>query len=246
MLNKGWIKLYRKIVDKGILKDHAAWAVFTWLLLMVDRETGKRTIGRYQISDEVGIKPNTFYKILHRLEKKWGAISLTSQKVYTEVCIVNWAKYQYFKEEQSNDSQMTVKSSSNESNTKQEVRIKNKEYKLREKEKEKIPNRISLNKSQYMIILKKYPALNLAELREQVRECNFHIIMSSYNYKNPGLFFWGWLKKYIEDKKLKKQQEEYSEGMLSSLPIISEEERQRNLQKLKKIKENLKLKLAIN
>lgn len=125
MNNETWIKLYRKTNYNGIMRDLSAWAVFSWLLINVDYETGKRTMGRFQISDELGIKPNTLYKVLHRLEKKWGVIQLTSQKTYTEVLVVNWAKYQHNKSDESNASQTPVKQSSTTSNTKQERRIKN-------------------------------------------------------------------------------------------------------------------------
>lgn len=126
-MNDTWIKLYRKTNFNGIMKDTTAWAVFSWILINVDYETGKRTVGRFQIADELGIKPNTLYKVLHRLEKKWGVIKLVSQKTYTEVLVVNWAKYQHGKSDESNASQMPVKQSSTASNTKQEIRIKNKE-----------------------------------------------------------------------------------------------------------------------
>ena len=68
---EGWIKLYRKILDNGILRDPTAWQIFSWLLLKVDRETGKKNIGRFWASEELGIKSTTFYKALKRLEKKW-------------------------------------------------------------------------------------------------------------------------------------------------------------------------------
>lgn len=124
-MNNTWVKLYRKTLDNGILKDHKAWAVFTWFLLMVDKDSGKRTFGRFQLSDELGIKPNTLYKIVKRLEKKYKVIKTISKTNHTEVLIVNWDKYQHIKDVQSNDSQTPVKQEATTSNTKQELRIKN-------------------------------------------------------------------------------------------------------------------------
>lgn len=119
-----WVKLYEKSKKNGIMKDHTAWALFTWLLISVNKDTGKMSFGRFQISDELGIKPNTVYKVVQRLEKKYGVIIINRQTNYTEVQIVKWAKYQ----SSSTDSQMTVKSSSNDSNTLQDKRIKNNTY----------------------------------------------------------------------------------------------------------------------
>lgn len=129
-MNNGWVKLHRKTLDNGILKDHTAWVVFSWFLMMVDKETGKRTFGRFQLSDELGIKPNTLYKVVKRLEKKYKVIKVLSQTNYTEVLVVNWGKYQHQETAQSNDSQTTVKPASTISNTKQE--LENREYKNRE------------------------------------------------------------------------------------------------------------------
>lgn len=95
--NKGWIKLHRKVLDNGILKDQIAWVIFCWLLLRVDRKTGKTTLGRIWASKELGIKPTTFYKALKRLENIYKTVSLVTKKVtikYTEVSVLNWYKYQ--------------------------------------------------------------------------------------------------------------------------------------------------------
>ncbi len=54
-MNEGWIKLHRKILDNGILRDQNAWIVFSWLLLKVDRKTGKKIVGRFWASEELGI-----------------------------------------------------------------------------------------------------------------------------------------------------------------------------------------------
>lgn len=121
MNNETWIKLYRKTLENGIMADHKAWAAFSWILLSVGKNTGKMTFGRYQMSDELKIKPNTLYLALHRLQKKYGVIKLINQKVYTEVLVVNWGKYQQSEKGQSNDNQIAIKRQPVENNTKQEV-----------------------------------------------------------------------------------------------------------------------------
>lgn len=129
-MNNGWIKLHRKINDKGLMRDHLAYIIFSWLLINVNRD-GSRRIGRYTVCDELGINPNTYYKVIKRLEKKWNVIRIESTKLYSTVWIVNWAKYQH--EENTHDNQETnsVQSADNEKTTKQEyknTRIKNREY----------------------------------------------------------------------------------------------------------------------
>ncbi len=95
MENNGWIKLHRKVLDNGILKDQMAWTIFSWLMLKVDRTTGKKTTGRFWASTELGIKPTTFYRGLKRLEKKWKVVTLQVTGKATEISLINWNKYQH-------------------------------------------------------------------------------------------------------------------------------------------------------
>jgi hypothetical protein len=128
-MNNTWVKLYRKTVENGILKDHLAWILFSWLLMVVDKDTGKRKIGRFMVADEISISPNSYYKILNRLEKKWKVITTQRTNEYTEVCIVNWRKYQLSRDEQTmprqrTDNEQTIsrESTGNERNTIQEIK----------------------------------------------------------------------------------------------------------------------------
>ena len=91
---RGWIKLWRKTLDNEMIKDQSAWQLFSWLLLKVDKTTGKKKTGRFWVSDELGIKPSTFYKTLKRLEKKYKVVTLQVTGKSTEISIVNWHKYQ--------------------------------------------------------------------------------------------------------------------------------------------------------
>jgi hypothetical protein len=91
---RGWVRLWRKALDNEIIKDQSAWHIFTWLLLKVDRITGKKKTGRFWASDELGMKPNTFYKALKRLEKKYKVVTLQVTGKFTEISLINWHKYQ--------------------------------------------------------------------------------------------------------------------------------------------------------
>jgi hypothetical protein len=96
-MNEGWIKLFRKSKENPLMKDFTAWGIFSWILLTVDRATGRMTLGRKWASAYFSMKEPTFYKALKRLEKKYKVIALSTKKVtikFTEVEVINWFKYQ--------------------------------------------------------------------------------------------------------------------------------------------------------
>jgi len=125
-MDNTWIKLYRKTLHNGIIqKDPTAYILFSVILLSVDRETGEMETGRFQLSHLANIKPNTIYKILSRLSKKWQMVTLESNNKYTKIKVKNWAKYQQIEKPvtQSDNNKVTTKEQ--QSNTIQEIRNKN-------------------------------------------------------------------------------------------------------------------------
>lgn len=89
-----WIKLHRKILfDELWTTDHAAIHIFLTLLLSVNHEKGKRDYTRAEIAEMSGLKPNTVYKILKRLERN-KMIEVIGNNRYSTVSICNWATYQ--------------------------------------------------------------------------------------------------------------------------------------------------------
>lgn len=125
MKNNGWIKLYRQLRNHDILKDSTALQIFIWLLIIVDRKTGKYTTGRFTASEELGIKPRTFHKALtERICKKYKLVTLTSDNKKTTILLNNWELYQSIGDS-SSDNKVTTKGQ--QSDTKQEyknIRIK--------------------------------------------------------------------------------------------------------------------------
>ncbi len=75
-------------------KDSTACHVLLWLFTAVNRKTGKLKTGRLEASKELGLNNNTFYKALKRLEKKYDLVTCSSNYQYTEITLINWAKYQ--------------------------------------------------------------------------------------------------------------------------------------------------------
>jgi len=92
-MNKGWIKLHRKLLDTGIIqKDRTALAIMIALWLLVDRKTGKYDCGRFQLAIMLEMKPNTVYKALKRLEKKWEQLK-PFLKTYAQSLITDFELY---------------------------------------------------------------------------------------------------------------------------------------------------------
>lgn len=242
-MNNTWIKLYRKANDKGLMKDHLAWVLFSWLLINVDRETGSRTIGRFLVSEELGINPSTFYKVVQRLEKKWGVISVKSNNKYSTVWIVNWAKYQHRDTQEGKPTVNKVQTDGKQSNTKQE--LENRELKNIEEEEqfEKIPNNLVISRSQILAYAKEFVGITSEEIKTQRELCNRYMAMSSSDYSNPGLFFRKWLERYwkkeISLRKQKRAQEEQDQIMREQMQGFTPDQLKANLERFKKMKEGI-------
>lgn len=124
-MDKTWVKLYRKILDKGWLRnkrDHNKFLVFCWLLMFVDYKTGKCTLGRY-FCKEVGFNPSTFYSTLTQLQSR-GAINIKSNNKFSEVQIVKWEHYQGLKVEDNNKNNNKITTNQQQNNTNQEYKNK--------------------------------------------------------------------------------------------------------------------------
>lgn len=121
-MSESYIKLFRKTKNNGILKDHKAWALFTWILLSVDRRTGIYTTGRYVLSEALDINPNTIYSVLLRLAKNWKVVTLKSNNKFTEISVLNWDKYQQSISPSTQGVNNGSTSNQHQINTKQEVR----------------------------------------------------------------------------------------------------------------------------
>jgi hypothetical protein len=116
-----WIKIYRKASTHRIMRDPVAWTLFSYLLMMVDRETGSYTTGRIYLAEILGLPQSTIRNALHRLEKKYLVITTNRTTKYTEIIVSNWAKYQ-----QDNIHEDNGRTTGGQrEDTKQEERIKN-------------------------------------------------------------------------------------------------------------------------
>lgn len=108
--------------------DTTCCHILLYLFTGVDKTTGDLRLGRFSASKELNLNPNTFYKALKRLEKKYKMVTLSSNNQYTTVSLLNWAKYQPdpVSVTQSGNNQVTTKYQ--RSNTPIYTRHKTKEY----------------------------------------------------------------------------------------------------------------------
>jgi len=124
MANKGWVKYHRQILDNKLIQDHNCFILFSGLLLLVDKDTGEYDAGRYQLGLIFKMNPNTAYKALKRLEKKWKTVTLISNNQYTRIKVLKWHDYQQVGNTIGNNA---VTTGEQPDTTKQELRIENEE-----------------------------------------------------------------------------------------------------------------------
>lgn len=104
---KGWVKLYRQLLDSGIWGNPQLVVLWIWCLLKASSEKqkiivngeelllrpGQFVTGRKSASDETGIPESTIYRHLKILENM-NMLKRQANRRYTLITIVNWGKYQ--------------------------------------------------------------------------------------------------------------------------------------------------------
>ena len=107
MLEKGWIKLHRKMIRSEVWEDSMLLKVWIWCLLKCspkpyDQQVGKRIIklqagqfitGRHIASKEIGISGST-YQIKMTMLQNLKMIRITPGSNFSIVTVLNWEKYQ--------------------------------------------------------------------------------------------------------------------------------------------------------
>ena len=76
------------------MRDPNALFLFIWILVSVDRLTGKWKIGRFLLSEITGMNPNTIKGVLRRLQFRHHIITNHPTNKYTEISVSKWYKYQ--------------------------------------------------------------------------------------------------------------------------------------------------------
>ena len=101
------MKLWRKSLDGGWLKDHKLWAVWCYCLLKASHtehkvvigrqevllQPGQFVFGRFEAAAKLNMAPTTVYRIIIWL-REHGNIALQTSNKFSIITIVNWQSYQ--------------------------------------------------------------------------------------------------------------------------------------------------------
>lgn len=107
MEDKGYIKLFRKLLKSPIWENEKALKIWLWCLLkathierdqlvgqqIIHLEKGQFIFGREKASDELNMTESTVYKYIKLLEKL-QMISINSNNKFSVVSIEKWEDYQ--------------------------------------------------------------------------------------------------------------------------------------------------------
>ena len=254
---EGWIKLHRKLLDNPLAKKANYLAVWVYLLLNANHADNdiiinnqRTTIRRGQlltsiakIADYFGMSKSTVSYILDYFVFE-RMIERSSTANYTIISIQNYDRYQEVEREvvhEENTRRTLGERNNNDKNDKNE-RMEEEEVAAPPKK----VNRICLSRSQMIALQREFPGLSTSEVKEQVEKCNNYMAISSRDYSNPGLFFRGWLKRYVAEKKKQEAAEQRARETLAALPDISEGEARKNLERIARLKQELKIKGVID
>jgi hypothetical protein len=256
---EGWIKLHRKLNETSFKNKPLVVALFVHLLLNANHQdkkfywnneeltikSGQLLTGRKELSKQTGISPQSIRTAMMVL-KSTNTITIKSTNRFSIISILNWDKYQ-----NESTSTLTSKLTNNQPTTNQQLTTNKNEENEENEEKElympnKKPNGLRISRSQLIAFLKEFPGLTTSEAKEQVLLCNNYMAISSVVYTNPGLFFRGWLKRYMTEKKKREYLEKKERESVVNSPEVSEEQAKQNIERLTKLKEELKIKGVIS
>jgi lipopolysaccharide export LptBFGC system permease protein LptF len=149
--------------------------------------------GRFWASERLGINPITYYKILKRLEKKYDLVTLKSNNKNTTILVNKWHAYQ---DQSNNESNNQVTTKEQQSNTTQELRIKNKENIYRYID--------SLNEETIGVVADKYSVSteNVADLAETLK---LYCQSKGKKYANYKAALMEWTRRAIKEGRISKK-----------------------------------------
>jgi len=120
-MNKGYVRLWRKSVDAGWVKNHKLWAFWSWCLLkatyrehdviiglqVIHLMPGQFIFGRKKAAAETGLSEQEIRTIIEFL-KKAGNLTIKSTNKFSIITIVNWTTYQGDNEDDQPANQQTT------------------------------------------------------------------------------------------------------------------------------------------
>ena len=147
----GWVKLWRKSIDSGIIKNHKVWIFWTYCLMKANHEKNYKCIVGFQevplmpgqfvfglkvASEETGLSIQNIRTCLVFL-KKYQNLTIKPTNKFSVITIINWETYQHNDIKTNKQTNTRVTSSQQTSNNIQEhknIRTKEKEYSANLKE----------------------------------------------------------------------------------------------------------------
>lgn len=223
MDNQGWIKLYRKIGDHEIIRDAYGLQIFIWLLIHVDRATGQYTSGRFVMSEALKIKPRTLHKVVtERLQNRYHLVTLLSDNKKTTFSICKWQSYQ---ENSDTKSDTKVTPGGQQSDTKQEVRSKNKEYKHIDSINEELAREVA---TQYSV-----PLVAVNKISEDLK---LYCQSKGKKYANYKAALQNWVRRAVDQKRIPKIA---TQPTVDEDPDFDPEIAKQNLAKIMVMKKNV-------
>lgn len=133
-MGEGWVKLWRKAIDSGLIKNHNVWVFWTYCLLKANHEKdykqvigfqeiklqpGQFIFGLHKASDETGLSVQKIRTCLSFL-KKYKNLTIKSTNKFSIITIINWGTYQKESLAPNKQSNKQVTSGQQAGNNKQE------------------------------------------------------------------------------------------------------------------------------
>lgn len=153
-MHRGYVKVWRKLEDSGILQDQGACQFFLWAMFKAAHRERKQIIGnqivhllpgqfvsgRNAAAQELGISPSKFVRTADKM-KKLGFVDTKPNNKFTVITIINWDTYQSEQAQigQQTGQQMDSKRTASEQQTDTNKNVKN-EKNEKNKDKENIPH----------------------------------------------------------------------------------------------------------
>lgn len=200
-MRKGYVRLYRKSLDSGLIRNHNAWILFTYCLLKATHKKRKAVIGKQEImlfpgqfifgrrmaAEETGLTEQQIRTALGTL-KTLQILTIKPTNKFSIITIINWGSYQAPESEVNQQSNQHLTSNQPQTKTeecKNNLSVDLYQFYLKEiTPKEKSRQRALSNISSH---LKKY---STDDLRQVI--LNYKTVAASRDpqyRKNPANFF---------------------------------------------------------
>lgn len=223
-MNDGWVKLWRKSIDTGLIKNHNVWVFWTYCLMKANHEKDyKQVIGFQEIilqpgqfifglhvsSEETGLSIQKIRTCLSFL-KKYKNLTIKSTNKFSIISIINWHTYQSKILSGNKQSNKQVTSKQQASNNKQEPKNqRTKEYIIGEFKKSSfIPENYLIQENHINYALSK--KLNKEQAEDQFEAFLIYHKAKGSKFKSWNAAFQNWIRNSIKFGKVNIIESDYN------------------------------------